>query len=1133
VETQYDGDGIAYSNSYGNVTVVKRYGGGATYPPSGTPVSTTTTSYANIASTTCGPAVYIHDHPCSTATTGSAGTLSQTNYIYNSFGHETSKSTLVAGSTYLSSSATYNPNGTIASSTDVNNKPTYFYYNGTGGCNNLLLTSTLLPVDGLSSSQTWSCTGGVLTSTTGADGGLTSYGYVDQNGKPDGLWRLLSTTDPLNNTTWNTYSPSGTSPMTLETAMTFNGGASAVDKLTTFDGLGRPILLQTREAPGSGNFDTVSIGYDADGRAASKGIPCVSTASVACSSATTVTSYDALNRTLQVTDGGTGYTSYKYTPGGSYLDVLVTQGPAPAGENTKRRQLEYDGLGRLTSVCEITSTLNGAGNCAQNTAQTGYWTKYTYDGLSRLTNVSQNAQGTTQARRYVYDDLSRLTSETNPENGINPVPNGTKSYTYDSDSTCGTSNGDLVKRVDAVGNVTCYAYDGMHRNTKISYPSGPYSAVTPTKYFVYDAATVDGQNMGYVNGRLAEAYTGSPTSKTTDIGFTYSPRGEVKSTWESTPHSGGFYQPTAAYWANGSLQNLWISQIPDISYRVDGEGRMFTVSASSGQNPVTNASYNPASQATGVTFGSGDSDAFTFDPNTGRMKQYKYSVNGQAEIGNLGWNANGTLGTLGITDPINAGDTQNCTYGYDDLTRIGSANCGSVWGQTFAYDAFGNIDKAVTTTGIAWQPTYNIKNQYQSLPGFTPSYDADGNLLADSFHNYTWDAEGKVSAIDSIAFTYDALRRNVEQNRSGTYYQVVYSPLGAKLGMFIGQTLQESFVPLPGGTQAEYMSWGLSDYRHPDWLGSDRLESTTSHAIVSAAAYAPFGEPYAESGSYGDLSFTGANKDTLWLDYDFLYREYDPKQGRWISPDPAGLRAVDPTNPQSWNRYAYVLNNPLSNTDPTGLDCVYVNDNNNGIENIDQQSNNSECQQNGGYWVDGGVQNFFINSDTGEVWLQGTTDGLNTTSAYYSGQAANNDPCANTTLSATGVNIRQNIAAANLAVSSGYAAGSIIPFGPSNPIGGLIGALYSYDQLVHTGGPQDVKNQLGPGTPQQRVDAGNISFGVTCPFGGPFCQFAAGVAQTSSGYPNPNGTLLTGFDTPSDNAGIRVGQAMRAAGCHE
>jgi len=43
--------------------------------------------------------------------------------------------------------------------------------------------------------------------------------------------------------------------------------------------------------------------------------------------------------------------------------------------------------------------------------------------------------------------------------------------------------------------------------------------------------------------------------------------------------------------------------------------------------------------------------------------------------------------------------------------------------------------------------------------------------------------------------------------------------------------------------------------------------------------------------------------------------------GRWLSPDPVGLGAVDPSNPQTWNRYSYVYNNPLSLIDPLGEDC--------------------------------------------------------------------------------------------------------------------------------------------------------------------------------------------------------------------
>ena len=89
-----------------------------------------------------------------------------------------------------------------------------------------------------------------------------------------------------------------------------------------------------------------------------------------------------------------------------------------------------------------------------------------------------------------------------------------------------------------------------------------------------------------------------------------------------------------------------------------------------------------------------------------------------------------------------------------------------------------------------------------------------------------------------------------------------YTPMGTKLGLFKGSTIQQLYIPLPGGAKAEYLSWGLSHYRHADWLGSDRLESSASnHSILDNNAYAPFGEPYAQTGN-GEISFTSQNKDT-------------------------------------------------------------------------------------------------------------------------------------------------------------------------------------------------------------------------------------------------------------------------------
>jgi RHS repeat-associated protein len=88
--------------------------------------------------------------------------------------------------------------------------------------------------------------------------------------------------------------------------------------------------------------------------------------------------------------------------------------------------------------------------------------------------------------------------------------------------------------------------------------------------------------------------------------------------------------------------------------------------------------------------------------------------------------------------------------------------------------------------------------------------------------------------------------------------------------------------------------------------------------LYSSMAYAPFGESYNQTGTT-DLSFTGDDQDTASGMYDTLYRKQMPVQGRWLTPDPAGLGAVDPTSPQTWNRYAYTLNNPLSLVDPLGL----------------------------------------------------------------------------------------------------------------------------------------------------------------------------------------------------------------------
>ena len=291
---------------------------------------------------------------------------------------------------------------------------------------------------------------------TDENGKITSASYTDSY-----FWRPATSSDQLSNITSFSY-PSATA---IETTMSFNSGASVANRRITVDGLGRMILNQRRQGPTS-NYDSVEIDYDIAGLASKSTMPYSAAAGTLCSGACPETSqtYDSLGRLQTITDSGGGSGTYTYPKNDVYKTVH-----APAGENPKDKQSEYDALGRLTSVCEITSSVNGGGNCAQsNTGKIGYWTSYAYDILGNLTGVTQNAQASAQSR--IYDMLSRMTSETNPETG-------TTQYFYDTApatpgvACSGTYPGDVVKRYDANGNTTCYTYDSLHRVTSVTYPS--------------------------------------------------------------------------------------------------------------------------------------------------------------------------------------------------------------------------------------------------------------------------------------------------------------------------------------------------------------------------------------------------------------------------------------------------------------------------------------------------------------------------------------------------------------------------------------------------------------------------------------------------------------------------------------
>jgi RHS repeat-associated protein len=127
-----------------------------------------------------------------------------------------------------------------------------------------------------------------------------------------------------------------------------------------------------------------------------------------------------------------------------------------------------------------------------------------------------------------------------------------------------------------------------------------------------------------------------------------------------------------------------------------------------------------------------------------------------------------------------------------------------------------------------------------------------------------------------------------------------------------------------GATEPGLTAASGTQYLAMDHLGSTRL---VMGAQTERHDYLPFG--YEVTGGwrtaglgYGPNTvpqkFTGQIRDNeTGLDF-FQARYYAPAQGMFLSPDPANAGA-DATDPQTWNGYAYVSNNPMANTDPSGL----------------------------------------------------------------------------------------------------------------------------------------------------------------------------------------------------------------------
>src|SRR6185437_6815006 len=154
-------------------------------------------------------------------------------------------------------------------------------------------------------------------------------------------------------------------------------------------------------------------------------------------------------------------------------------------------------------------------------------------------------------------------------------------------------------------------------------------------------------------------------------------------------------------------------------------------------------------------------------------------------------------------------------------------------------------------------------------------------------------------------------------------------------------------------------------YYHSDHLSPRLLTDANGNALTQQGHF-PFGESWYQSGQGTKWLFTSYPRDNETGNDFASARYYVNRFGRFMTTDVLGGHFA---YPQSLNRYAYAQNNPLNIFDPTGLDCVYLNDAGDGVESIDHDSSSSECTSTQGYWADGyiGSSNYvdiFSNNNT-------------------------------------------------------------------------------------------------------------------------------------------------------------------------
>jgi RHS repeat-associated protein len=864
----------------------------------------------------------------STCNGGSSSCTLSTSYTYDLFGHRVTTTVYGASITTRTSYAFYDSNGQFQ----------------TAAANAL----------GQYESWTYDPAFGGPASHTGPNFLTTSWAY-------DGFGRPTLETRPDGTKTAQSYGYcTGSCPtygqFTAQSELLASDGVTQIGPIntTTYDMLSRGIASDSQGFDGS--TIRVSTNYDDKGRVQQTSRPYYAGSA---SPAWTHYIYDALGRATRATFPDASHTDYGYNG----LTTTVTNNLGQVTTTLKNAQglnyqitdatshattYIYDAFGDLLTVTDplgnvITNSYDVRGNkIASHDPDMGSWS-YAYDVLSELTSQTD---AKSQTATLSYDVLGRPLSRSEP--GLYSA------WTYGT-LAAAHNVGQLIeaKACAAAGCASLvsdktYLYDGLSRQIASILQ-------TPTDYFGYGTTynATNGQiasvtyPSGYVVNRTynSQGYLARLTgagnqpiwavnARDAELHLISQRAGNGVVTTQSFDPLTGLIQNQRAGPGNAVASfDYAFDTIGNMSSRTDNTQPFTERFCYDSLNRLTN--YNIGAACTGGS--SAGYDVLGNITSKSGVGSYSYPGSGASSV-----RPHAVSAITGMVDGLN-----NPQYSYDangNLTCVSSgASCGGSVGRTVSLTSF-NMAATLAQNGTSLALSYD--DQHQRLrqvdtgtgPAVTTDYLNDpasgamsqrvttGSNLP-TFTDYIT-LDGQIVAQRSVQYTGSPAWGSAKWN---AFQWGRAAAAVANWNSFAWGTANWSGVAWGG------FKWGAAPWSGPvvtweyfslDHLGSVAVITNQSGNVVQRLSYDAWGKQRHADGSdaaCGAITnattrgFTNQEQMPVGCTVNLNARLYDPSIGKFMAADSI---IPDPFNGQSFNRYAYVTNNPLSFTDPTGHDIA-------------------------------------------------------------------------------------------------------------------------------------------------------------------------------------------------------------------